>query len=133
MESHGGLEGGRWKIEELKCLLTTAVENLGNQELMCFIDALDECEENQVRDMVECLEQLGSSAVAKGIRFHVCLSSRHYPHIGIEKGLDLVIENQEGHGQDIEKYVHSKLKAGKGKRIEEVKKEILERASGVFL
>ena len=85
MESHGRLEAERWIIEELKYLLTTAVENLGEQKLMCFIDALDECEENQVREMVEFLEQLGHSAVTNGINFHVCLSSRHYPHISIEE------------------------------------------------
>lgn len=100
---------------------------------MCFIDALDECEEDQARGMVECLERIGSSAVVNGISFHVYLSSRHYPYISIEKGIYIIIESRESHGQDIEKYVNSKLKDKKGKRMEQVKAEILERASGVFL
>jgi hypothetical protein len=133
MEQHGPPGAEFWRVEFLKHLLTMAVEKLGGQKLMCFIDALDECEENQVRDMLECLEQLESSAVENGISFHVYLSSRHYPHISIEKGIYLVIEDQEGHGQDIEKHVNSKLRPGKGKRMEQVKAEILERASRVFL
>ena len=122
-----------WDIEELKNILSTAIENLGEQHLVCFIDALDECEEDQVRDMVSFLEQLGFIAVSAGIRLNIYLSSRHYPHIGIEKGISLIMEGQPGHDQDIEKYVNSKLKAGRSKQIDQVKAEILSRASGVFL
>jgi hypothetical protein len=58
------------------------------------------------------------------------LSSRHYPHIGIEKGIQLIMEGRQGHEQDIAKYVNSKLKAKRGKKIDGVKAEILSRASG---
>jgi hypothetical protein len=122
-----------WNIEELKNILAAAIENLGQQHLTCFIDALDECEEDQVRDMVSFLEHLGRLSVSSGIRLNVYLSSRHYPHIGIEKGIQLVMEGQQGHDEDIVKYVNGELKAGRGKQIDEVKSEILSRASGVFL
>ena len=122
-----------WDIEELKAILASTIENLGQQHLTCFIDALDECEEDQVRDMVSFLERLGQVAVSSGIRLNIYLSSRHYPHISIEKGIKLIMEGQQGHDQDIAKYVNSKLKAGRGKQFDGVKAEILSRASGVFL
>jgi hypothetical protein len=81
-----------WDIGELKTILTPAIENLGQQHLICFIDALDECEKGQVRDMVGFLEHLGHVAVSSGIRLNIYLSGRHYPHISIEKGIELVIE-----------------------------------------
>ena len=86
-----------------------------------------------MQDMVGFLEHLGQVAVLSRIRLNVYLSSRHYPHIGIEKGDQLIMEGQQGHDQDISKYVNSKLKAGRGKQIDDVKAEILSRASGVFL
>jgi hypothetical protein len=43
------------------------------------------------------------------------------------------MEGQQGHNQDIGKYVNSKLKPKRGKQVDEVKAEILSRASGVFL
>jgi hypothetical protein len=42
----------QWDIEKVKNLFRLAVENLGQRSLTCFIDALDECEEDEVREMV---------------------------------------------------------------------------------
>ncbi|KAJ9668958.1 hypothetical protein H2201_000784 [Coniosporium apollinis] len=123
----------RWDIEQLKNLFGSAIEKIGRRNLTCFIDALDECEEDQVREMVAFFEHLGQLAVSSQIRFSVCFSSRHYPHISIEKSVELVLEGQEGHRQDMANYLHSELKAGRGKLIEEIKAEILKRASGIFL
>jgi len=99
---------------------------------MCFVDTLDECAEDQVRDMVEFLERLGDLAISTSFRFHVYLSSRHYPHISIDKGLSLIMEDQEGNGQDIAKYVNSKLKAGRRKKVEESKQKFLKERPEYF-
>jgi ankyrin repeat protein len=123
----------QWDIETVKNLFRSAVENLGQHSLTCFIDALDECEEDQVREMVAFLESLGQTAVSSQIRLRVCFSSRHYPTITVEKGIQLVLEGQEGHQQDIANYLQSELKAGRSKLVDQIKDEILERASGIFL
>ncbi|KAH8766531.1 hypothetical protein BGZ57DRAFT_492627 [Hyaloscypha finlandica] len=123
----------RWDIEVFKNIFALAIENLGQHHLLCFIDALDECDEDQVREMVASFERLGQFAMSAQIQFHVCFSSRHYPHITIEKGIHLILEGQEGHAQDIVNYLHSDLKAGRGKLIGQIKEEILERSSGIFL
>lgn len=124
----------QWHNEELKDILTSIIRSLGrHHRLCCFIDALDECNEDEARDMLDFLEELGRVAVASGTRLNICLSSRHYPHIGMQKGIRLTMEDQPGHQQDIERYVHSQLKAGRGKRVDGIKAEILSRASGMFL
>ncbi|KFY90884.1 hypothetical protein V500_04903 [Pseudogymnoascus sp. VKM F-4518 (FW-2643)] len=120
-------------IEIVKRLFSHAVENLGRRSLTCFIDALDECEEDQVRDTVKFFENIGELVVSTQIRFRVCFSSRYYPHITIDKSVQLTLEGQEGHRQDIVNYLQSDLKIGLSKQAEDIKGEILERASGIFL
>ncbi|KAL9002530.1 MAG: hypothetical protein Q9188_004542 [Gyalolechia gomerana] len=122
-----------WKITELQTLFVDAFQKLGQRQLICFIDALDECEESQIRDLIIFLEELGEIVISSQINFHACLSSRHYPYISIKNGIELTLEGQEGHDQDIAKYLDSELKAGKGKQCEAIKEEVRNRASGIFL
>ncbi|KAF3058835.1 Ankyrin repeat domain-containing protein 50 [Trichoderma lentiforme] len=122
-----------WDIETLKALFTHAVTRLGQRQITCFIDALDECDISEVEKMVEYFEDLGDQAAKSQTKIYICFSSRHYPHIEIRNGLKLTLEDQPGHGEDIEKYVRSKLRAGNSKASQEVSAEILKRASGVFL
>ena len=123
----------RWEKDDLQNLFTAAIQSLGQRRLMCFIDALDECEEDEIRDLVDFLEHLGHLAASSRIHFYVCLSSRHYPHISIENGVEFTLEKQEDHTHDITKYLNGTLKAGRGKQSEQIKEELLQRSSGVFL
>ncbi|TQN67169.1 Vegetative incompatibility protein HET-E-1, partial [Colletotrichum shisoi] len=122
-----------WDLGQLKTLFRNAVRGLGRRQLTCFIDALDECDDNEVSDMVRCFEDLGQYAVQNDIRFYVCFSSRHYPYIDILYGRKLVLESQVGHEEDLADYVRSELRAGSGPRSDEVVAEILRKASGVFM
>ncbi|KAF4774757.1 hypothetical protein HER10_EVM0003061 [Colletotrichum scovillei] len=122
-----------WNLEKAKILFRSAVRKLGQRQLTCFIDALDECAESEVREMVEVFEDLGQYAVQNDIRFYVCFSSRHYPYIDIQYGQKLILEDQIGHERDLAEYVRTSLKAGTGPKSEEVIAEILRKASGVFM
>lgn len=123
----------QWSIESLKMLLGDAIQRLGKSPVICFIDALDECEESQIRDMISFFERVGEVAASSGIRFQVCFSSRHYPYITVQKGLDLILEGQEGHTQDITNYLETELKIGKSNLAQQIRGEIQEKASGVFM
>ncbi|KAF2729268.1 HET-domain-containing protein, partial [Polyplosphaeria fusca] len=123
----------QWSIELLKMLLEQALQALGETRVVCFIDALDECDEEQIRDMLQFFELLGEIAVSTNIRFQVCFSSRHYPHITIRKGLELVLEGQEGHTQDIANYIETELKIGQSKMAQQIRSELQEKASGIFM
>jgi hypothetical protein len=123
----------QWNVESLKTLLEQAIRSLGDSSVVCLIDALDECEEEQVRDMIQFFEHMGDLAVSNCIGFQVCFSSRHYPYITIRNGLELVLEGQEGHSQDITNYIETELKIGKSNTAQRVRSELQEKASGIFM
>ncbi|KAI9862356.1 MAG: hypothetical protein M1813_004832 [Trichoglossum hirsutum] len=122
-----------WSVESLKTLLEQAIQRLEQSSVLCFIDALDECEERQIRDMISFFEHVGVLAVSAGIKFRVCFSGRHYPYIEIQRGLSLFLEEQEGHIQDITNYLDSELKIGHGEVAEQIRRDLQEKASGIFI
>ncbi|SPO03446.1 uncharacterized protein DNG_06129 [Cephalotrichum gorgonifer] len=123
----------QWSVESLKDLFQLALQSLGQSQVVCFVDALDECDEDQVRDMVSFFEHMGELANASNIQFQVCFSSRHYPYITITHGLELVLEGQEGHDKDIANYVDTELKIGHSKVAEDIRAELQAKASSVFM
>jgi ankyrin repeat protein len=122
-----------WRVKALRDLLANAVKRLGNRKLTCFVDALDECNDDQVQDMVEYFENLGEHAAQVGSKLYICFSSRHYPHIMVQFGRRLTLEKQPGHERDLQRYVRNKLKARASKEVNDISDEILRKADGVFL
>ncbi|EEU34627.1 uncharacterized protein NECHADRAFT_10992, partial [Fusarium vanettenii 77-13-4] len=120
-------------LNALKELLRNAILELGERSFTCFIDALDECDEQEVRDMVQFFEELVENTVEKGIQFRVCFSSRPYPYIEIRQGILVTLEDESGHRQDLSRYVKNRLKIQSPTILEEVKTQILRKASGIFM
>lgn len=120
-------------VQILKNLLRKAFYSLGTRSFTCFIDALDECDEQQIMDMVQYFEELAEHCTEEGILVRICFSSRHYPYIDIRFGKRLTLEKQLGHDKDLERYVKSRLRITDSSLLEDLKAEILEKASGVFL
>lgn len=88
--------------EDLLCLtFAVVVRQLKRRRLKCFIGALDEGEEFQIRTMIEFFEELGDSCLQSNTELYVCFASRHYPTISIEYGLQIVLESQHSHSQDL--------------------------------
>lgn len=54
--------GQQWNVESLKYAFCLVVKSFKQHHLICFIDALDECAEDEVRDLVEFFEELGQLA-----------------------------------------------------------------------
>jgi ankyrin repeat protein/nucleoside phosphorylase len=123
----------RWHVEPLKSLFHQAIDNIQESKVVCFIDALDECDENEVRDMISFFEYLGGLAISKGILFLVCFSSRHYPYISVQHGLNLILENKKEHAQDIVKYVKSELRIGQSSTAIQIQADIPRRSRGIFM
>ncbi|KAK1827847.1 hypothetical protein QBC39DRAFT_360663 [Podospora conica] len=122
-----------WTLESLKSLFEEAVLNLQDATIICFVDALDECDDAQVREMVSFFEGLGEKTLEAAIPFRVCFASRHYPHITMSKEHNLILEGQEGHDQDIVNYLSAKLKIGRTKLAEQIRADVQNKASGVFM
>ncbi|KAH6645094.1 ankyrin repeat-containing domain protein, partial [Truncatella angustata] len=121
--------GRRWDIGSLKSLFEKVVQHLGEIPVICLIDALDECEEVEVRAMVDFL----SDMVHIGKRLYICFASRHYPHITVNTGLSIILEERDEHQTDIATYLNSALRIGHSKLAEEIRSDLQEKASGVFM
>ncbi|KAG4432770.1 hypothetical protein IFR05_011753 [Cadophora sp. M221] len=122
-----------WHEEALKQTLTHAVQKLGSRSLTIFVDALDECNKNEAAGIVYFFEGLCDRAREAQVRLQICFSSRHYPTIVIQNGIEVTLEHEIGHTEDIENYIKLKLKVGKMKKVETLRSEILEKSSGIFL
>lgn len=122
-----------WPIELLQELFYDAVLLLGEAKLICYIDALDECNTSEVRDMIEFLENLADKAVSANVQFRVFFASRHYPHINMPRCIHIILDNLKGHQQDIEAYLESTLKIPEDEIRHEIIEAVRKRAGDVFL
>ncbi|KAF2151440.1 ankyrin [Myriangium duriaei CBS 260.36] len=122
-----------WSVELLETLFEQAVSSLQKTSVVCFVDALDECEEEQVREMIRFFKRIGDLTFSQGIRFRICLSSRPYPNITIQRGLELMLEGQEGHMQDIVTYIEAELNIGEREITPQIRAELEQKANGVFM
>ncbi len=115
-----------WHEEALKQTLTHAIRKLKGRSLTIFVDALDECNRSQAVGMICFFEELCNYAKEAQVLLQICFSSRHYPTVIIEKGIEVTLEDEIGHTQDIEQYI-------KSKQVESLRSEILKKSSGIFL
>ncbi|EMC95545.1 hypothetical protein BAUCODRAFT_55133, partial [Baudoinia panamericana UAMH 10762] len=122
-----------WTEEQLCDLMREVISGLEGRQCMCFIDALDECDEHQVRNMVEFFEELGQSALENHVKLRICFASRHYPTIDTADCLKLIVENEQGHDDDLTKYIHKRLRAGTSKHLDSVRARLKQKANGVFM
>uniref|UniRef100_A0A8H7TW05 Nephrocystin 3-like N-terminal domain-containing protein n=1 Tax=Bionectria ochroleuca TaxID=29856 RepID=A0A8H7TW05_BIOOC len=120
-----------WAIEPLKELLLQALLKLAGVSIVFFIDALDECDEDEIRDMIKFFENIGQEHPS--INLSIFFSSRHYPHITINFGLSLCLEEQDGHSNGISNYIQSELRIGKSSMAKGIREEVQNKACGVFM
>jgi ankyrin repeat protein len=126
-------QNGCPSLDVLKDLFRSAVSALGQRSFTCFVDALDECDEQQVVDMVQYFEELAEQCTNKGVLLRICFSSRHYPYIAIQRGVRLTLEDQSGHGEDLATYVASRLRIEDPVLLEDLQTQLLRKAAGVFM
>ncbi|KAK2609803.1 hypothetical protein N8I77_003283 [Diaporthe amygdali] len=123
-----------WTEEALQQTLKHAIPKLEHRSLTIFVDALDECDENKAGDMVFFFEELCVCAAEAGVQVQICFSSRYYPTVVVNKGIEVSLEAEIGHTEDIQKYVKSRLKLNsKSNHAEALRSEIFEKSSGIFL
>jgi hypothetical protein len=122
-----------WQLQPLKDLLRRAVLDLQSDRVTCFIDALDESSEDEIRGLIDFFEELGNDVVAKHIGFRVCFSGRHYPNVELEKCQYLNLDNKRGHEKDIALYIKSKLRPQRDGIPDNLPELVQKKAQGVFL
>ncbi|KAI0555633.1 ankyrin repeat-containing domain protein [Xylaria curta] len=121
----------QWEQSELKKFIQSIVKkaHLELKPLLFLVDALDECDEKDVRGVVDFLQTLSVNAVNAGVELRICLSSRHYPQISMKKNLELIVERRREHMKDIDKYIEEKLYAEN----EDIMNQLRNKANGIFL
>lgn len=126
-------DAASWPIEALKEAFDSVIMQINSREVFCFVDALDECPEDEIRDMIYFFEELGERSIMSTSNMKVCFSSRHYPHITIRHGLQLVLEDEDSHSNDIQHYIHSQLRIDHDRLRQKIEAEIFEKSSNIFL
>ena len=123
-----------WTVPLLQNLLLELVPKLGTRCLICLVDALDECEQEQVQDMVNNFEALRNRALHSGTKVYVSFSSRHCPFVQVPYGQKLTLENQAGHSRDVQTFVRGNLEQmGAHEYVGQITARILQKANGVFV
>ncbi|KAK4444775.1 hypothetical protein QBC34DRAFT_474288 [Podospora aff. communis PSN243] len=120
-------------LNALQDVFMSAVMRLHQRSFTCFIDALDECDEQEARAMVQFFEDLAENATGAGINLRICFSSRPYPYISIRRGILLSLDDEDGHTQDLAQYVESKLRIDDARLLTDLQRKIVRKSSGVFL
>ncbi|KAK3900758.1 hypothetical protein C8A05DRAFT_35585, partial [Staphylotrichum tortipilum] len=128
-----GIQTNGWHEQALKQTFLRAIPKLESRALTIFVDALDECDDTQARDMVSFFEDLCDVAQESEVRLNICFSSRHYPHINVREGTELTLEDELGHKEDLQHYIATKLRLSNTKAAKALQAEILERSSLIFL
>ena len=120
----------KWHVKELMDFFHTSIAKAGYGPLTVFVDALDECKDDDVQQVVTAFHRSAVASITNGAILNICWSSRHYPHIRVEKSLVVCMEDQNA--EDIITYVGNEL--GKISSIDWVlAREIIGKANGVFL
>ncbi|KAL7918284.1 hypothetical protein ACQKWADRAFT_304609 [Trichoderma austrokoningii] len=126
-------DGYNWDVIQLSSLFEEAICSIQNASVMCFIDALDECDDDEIREMISFFQGVGESTLSKNMEFLVCFSSRHYPHISKENALYLILDDQEGHEEDIISYINDRLRIGQGRGADNIRERVLGKSAGIFM
>lgn len=122
-----------WTETELQNFLLELAASEDISRVNILIDALDEGKDDDVPRMVRFLERLSESSASTRTSLRICLSSRHYPHIRIRRGLSIVLENESSHSVDIEVYVRNELVGDDSIWMQDLQRKVCARAAGVFL
>ena len=118
-----------WQQQELKVFITSLIKLRKSKPLLLLVDALDECNEADMQDVVDFLELLSIEANRSDTTLRICLSRRHHPPLRIAKCIELTVENNDDHREDIATYIKAKLV----RRDDEIEAEIEKKADGIFM
>lgn len=122
-----------WEKAELKSFFKTAIVG-HDKRVIIFIDAIDECDSDSIRDVVDFWRDVTKTAHSARVQLSVCLSSRHYPAVYVNDCPEIVMEDHNH--SDIIKFVRRRLELGMAARRADqqaIQKKILDKSGGVFL
>jgi hypothetical protein len=120
-----------WRLSELADFFHGAITKPAVGNILLFVDALDECNEDEVRPFVRNFHTSAKDAILFGVNLRACWSSLRYPYIRTESCLELFLEQRNEN--DIKQYVLQEFRLPDLRLAASLTAEIIARASGVFL
>ncbi|KAL7918361.1 ankyrin repeat protein [Trichoderma austrokoningii] len=131
---YGAYQENRWSWteKELQDFISEILtEGTSNQPVVIFVDAIDECGQDDAKRLFGYFKNLMDIAEHKEAQVKICFSSRHFPLLGLDTISTISVE--ERNDSDIRLVIRERLKQiqpeAKRQRIE---KEILLKAQGGF-
>ncbi|WKT53426.1 hypothetical protein QSH57_003988 [Fusarium oxysporum f. sp. vasinfectum] len=124
--------GWQWNEKELeKFLSRLLIEGTKDQSVVIFVDALDECGEEDAKRLLVSLKSLIENAQHEESLVRICFSSRHFPILGHETMARVYVE--EKNDQDIRLVIEGRLKELQPvEKRREIEKDIMLKAHGGF-
>lgn len=126
-----------WNLQELEGIFTSIFKRKSIRlSITLFIDALDECHEDERDHVLTSLRQCIKSSEATDIRLSVCFSSRPNPEIEVGDCQSLTLQNENN--RDIANFVQTYLTSSalggrKTKYFQDFADQVIKKADGVFL
>ncbi|KAK4075698.1 hypothetical protein Trihar35433_2258 [Trichoderma harzianum] len=123
-----------WSYLDLMTFFEMMLVNQKRSRTIIFIDALDECEEPNIRMLAYFWRRITKSAYELGVDLNVCLSSRHFPTITLDDCAVIIMERHNS--DDIATYVGQKFQVCMTtERLQWniLRESILTKSAGIFL
>ncbi len=119
----------QWHPNELRAFLKSSFSKaLDSRPVWLFIDALDECGDEDAVKLVEYFKSLLQELPYNGFEFRICFTCRYYPIINRTFKYQIFVEKENG--QDISTSVETRLPESLQPTIPV---SIMQLANGVFL
>ena len=123
--------GWAWKVKELQRMFKQYVVR-STISITIFVDALDECESaSAARTLMDVLTNINHVDDSGQPRLKFCISSRHYPNVGVAEPLQIIVE--KNNEVDIAQYIETTLQSFRKDLGDNIPREIASRAEGMFL
>ncbi|EFX04723.1 nb-arc and ankyrin domain containing protein [Grosmannia clavigera kw1407] len=128
-----GEPGNKWdwhQGELQRCFESSISAVLKERSVWLFVDALDECGRDSAVELFQWFKSL-LQTLPQTLRFHICVTCRHYPIIGQTCDFEICPE-KENH-KDISLYVRTQLSGARELAESSIPSLLTNAASGVFM
>ncbi|KAH7116583.1 hypothetical protein B0J13DRAFT_459072, partial [Dactylonectria estremocensis] len=123
----------QWHLREMQGFFKSSLPKvLENRSIRLFVDALDECGEENAINLVEEFKSLLQELPFTDSQIHICFTCRHYPILDLDSGFEICLEHENR--EDISTYVKAKFSTSTASAIPAtIRETITGHASGVFM
>ncbi|KAG7415553.1 Protein TANC2 [Fusarium oxysporum f. sp. rapae] len=126
-------EKWQWHPRELRRLFESSLlKVLGTRPVWLFVDALDECGEENAVNLAEYFKSMLQRLPSSGLKqSRICFTCRHYPILNLDGVFEVWVEKENR--KDISTFVQDKLSSFRKRTSSTLPDLITEHADGVFL